>query len=74
MSTRYAVITGRICDEVQRFHPTEAVADIVVDALLEAGVDLAEEPTLEEVKTMLVQAYRARRVASVERRQWAALS
>lgn len=71
MSTRYAVITGRICDEVQRFHDTDSVADIVVDALLEAGVDLIDEPSLEEVKTMLVQAYRARRVSSLERRHWA---
>lgn len=63
MSIQRAILTRRIEDEIRRTHGRVCIPDVIFRVLVEAGYDTSREPSLEEVKSLLVAAYRAARVS-----------
>lgn len=59
MSDQQAVLTQRIVEEVWRTGDDADIARIVFDVLVRSGIDVRREPTLEEMKRILVSVYRA---------------
>ncbi len=60
-------VTSQLAEKMQtnleRCATRRDLATLIVDALLEAGVDLRSEPTLEDMKAILVRACRVARDA-----------
>ncbi len=62
MSEQHVIVTedviARIRSAVRRTHSREDVVAAVIDALAEADIDLRRLPTLDEMKRVLVEAFR----------------
>ena len=58
-----AMISEFVLDELQRTNGELHVDEVIVNALMRAGVDLRKEPSLEEMKCILLDAVLAARGA-----------
>lgn len=61
MSESRAILSQMIVDEVRRRGRGVDIGRVVFDVLVREGIDTTLEPTAEEMKPILVAAYRAAR-------------
>ncbi len=50
-----AIISEFVFDEIRRASDEPHIDEVIVNALLRAGVDLKKEPSLEEMKNILLE-------------------